>query len=81
VIGLLARGYTNRQIADELVISERTVDGHVTHILTKLDLSSRAQAAAWAVQQGSLPLGMVPAPFDRVAASACRATAWNSGAS
>jgi len=50
VIALLARGYTNRQIADELVISERTVDGHVTHILSKLELSSRALAAIWAVE-------------------------------
>ena len=50
VIALVTRGYTNRQIAEELVISERTADGHVNHILSKLGLSSRAQAAVWAVE-------------------------------
>jgi non-specific serine/threonine protein kinase len=50
VLALLARGYTNRQIARELVISGRTADGHVAHILTKLGLSTRAQAAVWAVE-------------------------------
>lgn len=46
---LVARGYSNRQIAGELVISNRTVDSHVTHILHKLGLVSRAQIAAWVV--------------------------------
>ncbi len=47
---LVARGLSNRQIAAELVVSERTVDTHVSHILRKLQLVSRAQIAAWAVQ-------------------------------
>ena len=47
---LVARGLSNRQIAAELVLSERTVDTHVSHILRKLGLVSRAQIAAWAVQ-------------------------------
>jgi DNA-binding NarL/FixJ family response regulator len=47
---LVARGLSNRQIAAELVVSERTVDTHVSHILRKLSLVSRAQIAAWAVQ-------------------------------
>ena len=50
VITLLARGYTNRQIADDLIISERTADGHVAHILAKLGLATRSQAAVWAVE-------------------------------
>ena len=50
VVALLARGYTNRQIADELVISGRTADGHVAHIFAKLGLVTRAQAAVWAVE-------------------------------
>ena len=50
VIALLARGYTNRQIAEELIISGRTADAHVAHILAKLGLSTRAQAAVWAVE-------------------------------
>jgi non-specific serine/threonine protein kinase len=52
VVALLARGYTNRQIAQELIISARTADGHVAHIFAKLGLSTRAQAAVWAVEHG-----------------------------
>ena len=48
---LLARGLSNRQIADELVISSRTASTHVSHILNKLGLASRWQIAAWAEQQ------------------------------
>lgn len=51
---LVAEGLTNRAIAQRLVISERTVEGHVAHILTKLGHSSRAQIAAWAVGQGAV---------------------------
>jgi non-specific serine/threonine protein kinase len=47
---LVARGYTNRQIAESLVISERTVDGHVANILSKLELKTRAQLAVWYVE-------------------------------
>jgi len=49
---LLARGLTNRQIAQELVISEKTVGIHVEHILAKLGFRSRAQVAAWAAERG-----------------------------
>jgi DNA-binding CsgD family transcriptional regulator len=52
VASLVARGLTNRQTAAELVISERTVDGHVASILSKLGFATRAQIAAWAVQRG-----------------------------
>ena len=48
---LIARGLTNRQIADALIISEGTAAVHVKHILNKLDLQSRAQVAAWAVRR------------------------------
>jgi non-specific serine/threonine protein kinase len=48
---LIARGYTNRQIAEELVISEWTVDTHVRHIMNKLGQRSRAQVAVWVVEQ------------------------------
>lgn len=44
---LVAEGLTNRAIAGRLFISERTVDGHVAHILEKLGLNARAQVAAW----------------------------------
>ena len=55
VLVLVARGLTNRQIAAELIISENTVRNHLSHILDKLDLSRRSQAAAYAVQRGFLP--------------------------
>lgn len=51
VAALVARGFTNRQIATELVISERTADAHVAKILSKLGFGSRAQVAAWVVAQ------------------------------
>ena len=44
---LLARGRSNKEIAAELVISQRTAEGHVERILTKLGFTSRAQVAAW----------------------------------
>jgi DNA-binding CsgD family transcriptional regulator len=47
VAALVARGLTNLQVADELTISERTVEGHVERILGKLGFRSRAQIAAW----------------------------------
>jgi DNA-binding NarL/FixJ family response regulator len=52
VIRLVARGESNRAIARQLVISERTVDRHVSNILRKLDLSSRSAATAYAYAHG-----------------------------
>ncbi|NOK62448.1 MAG: hypothetical protein GFH27_549293n182 [Chloroflexi bacterium AL-W] len=52
VIALIARGYSNRAIAEELVITERTAEIHVGNILGKLGVSTRAQAAVYAVAQG-----------------------------
>jgi DNA-binding CsgD family transcriptional regulator len=52
VAALVARDYSNREIAASLVIAEGTAINHVKHILGKLDLSSRAQIAAWAVRHG-----------------------------
>jgi DNA-binding NarL/FixJ family response regulator len=54
VLGLLADGLTNRQIAERLVVSEHTVHRHVTNILRKLGLPSRTAAAAHAVRAGLL---------------------------
>ncbi|HLK96024.1 MAG TPA: AAA family ATPase [Nocardioidaceae bacterium] len=50
VAGLVAEGLTNRQIAARLVISERTAQNHVQHILTKLGFTTRSQIAAWKVR-------------------------------
>lgn len=44
---LVTRGLSNREIARTLVISERTVDVHLRHILDKLGFTSRTQVAAW----------------------------------
>jgi non-specific serine/threonine protein kinase len=52
VAALIARGYTNRQIAEELVITEGTAASHVVHILNRLGARSRAQVAVWATEQG-----------------------------
>ena len=52
VAALIAQGKTNRTIAEQLVLSERTVEGHVTNILTKLGCTTRTQIATWAVEKG-----------------------------
>lgn len=52
ILVLVAQGKSNRDIADALVISERTARTHVSHVLTKLGLTSRTQAALWAVREG-----------------------------
>ena len=54
VAALIARGMTNRQIANELVITEGTAANHVKHILARLQLSSRVQIATWAIEHGLL---------------------------
>jgi DNA-binding NarL/FixJ family response regulator len=50
VLGLVAKGYANKEIAARLDITERTARTHVSNILGKLDLSSRTQAALWAIE-------------------------------
>jgi DNA-binding NarL/FixJ family response regulator len=52
VIGLVAKGLTNKQIASELVISEKTVARHLSNIFTKVGVGSRSAATAWAFQHG-----------------------------
>ena len=52
VLRLVARGATNRDIAEELIITENTVKVHLHNILDKLQLRNRQQAAAYAVQEG-----------------------------
>jgi DNA-binding CsgD family transcriptional regulator len=52
VATLITQGKTNRQIAEALVLSERTVQVHITNMLGKLGFSSRAQIAAWSVEKG-----------------------------
>ncbi len=52
VLKLVARGSTNREIADALFISENTVKTHLSNIMEKLHLANRSQAAAYAVRRG-----------------------------
>lgn len=52
VMRYLSQGKSNREIAEALFLSERTVENHVANILNKLGLDSRAQAAVWAVEKG-----------------------------
>jgi len=47
VAALVARGLTSKAIAADLYLSERTVETHVQHILTKLGLANRTQIATW----------------------------------
>jgi DNA-binding NarL/FixJ family response regulator len=48
---LVAEGLGNREIAERLVVSKRTVDAHIDHIFTKLGFSSRSQVAVWYSRQ------------------------------
>jgi DNA-binding CsgD family transcriptional regulator len=52
VAALIVEGESNREIAERLVVSERTVESHVTNILSKLGFSSRARIAVWAADKG-----------------------------
>jgi DNA-binding NarL/FixJ family response regulator len=54
VLALVAKGKSNKQIAAELVISDRTVARHLSNIFTKLGVSTRTAASAYAFQRGLL---------------------------
>jgi non-specific serine/threonine protein kinase len=78
---LVARGLRNREIADHLVLAERTIGSHLERIFAKLQLSNRAQLAAWAVERnapalavkpGGLPLPVEPATREPTRRSARR---------
>ncbi|AIJ24082.1 response regulator [Amycolatopsis methanolica] len=57
ILALVAQGLSNRQIATKLSISERTARTHVSHVLTKLQLPSRTQAALFAIREGLIDAG------------------------
>jgi len=52
VAALIARGKSNREIADALVVAPRTIETHISSILSKLDFTSRTQIAIWATEKG-----------------------------
>ena len=55
VLRLLATGMTNRDIASVLFVAESTIKTHVEHIISKLGVSDRVQAAVWAARHGLVP--------------------------
>jgi DNA-binding NarL/FixJ family response regulator len=55
VLVLLARGLSNKAIAEQLVVSPKTVGHHIEHIYRKIDSSTRAGASLFAMQHGLLP--------------------------
>ena len=59
VHGLVASGLTNQDIAENLDISKRTVDSHVSNILTKTDTNNRVSLVRWALQWGKVCLDQV----------------------
>jgi len=56
VLQLVAQGLTNGEIAERLVLGERTVGNHISSILSKLHLANRTQAALYALREGIAPL-------------------------
>jgi NarL family two-component system response regulator LiaR len=52
ILRMVSRGLTNNEIADKLVVSERTVRTHISNILGKLHLANRTQAALYALRKG-----------------------------
>jgi DNA-binding NarL/FixJ family response regulator len=59
VLKLMARGYANAEIAEQLFISEATVKTHVSHVLTKLDVRNRSQAIVLAYESGLVEPGSI----------------------
>jgi DNA-binding NarL/FixJ family response regulator len=64
VLGLLASGLANKQIARRLGISEKTVKGHLTNLFQRIGVSDRTQAALWAERTGALRLHEAPRSRD-----------------
>lgn len=52
ILQLILSGYTNKEIAAEIFLSEKTVEFHLDNIYTKIDVRARLVADLWAVQQG-----------------------------
>lgn len=75
VLRLVAGGLANEEIADRLVISERTVRTHVSNILAKLHLANRTQATLYALREGIAPLDLLPSQLAAAVADASPSSA------
>jgi len=60
VLKVVAKGFSNKEIAIKLSISESTVENHIHHIYEKLDISNRAQAVGFAYQSGIILVNEIP---------------------
>jgi DNA-binding NarL/FixJ family response regulator len=75
IVDLVASGLTNQEIAEKLEISKRTVDNHISNILTKTSTSNRVELVRWALKWGKVCLDQVncctlPMPSDAAADAA-----------
>lgn len=59
ILELVANGFTNSEIAEQLEISKRTVDNHISNILTKTKTDNRVELLRWALQWGKICLNDV----------------------
>jgi len=59
ILELVAKGLTNQQISEKLEISKRTVDNHISNILTKTSTDNRVELVRWALQWGKICLDEV----------------------
>ena len=64
VLELVCEGLTNREIAEHLVLSPKTVENHVNHILSKLAVANRRRAAVQAFRSGLVTIGSRETPHD-----------------
>jgi DNA-binding NarL/FixJ family response regulator len=64
VLDCVAQGLSNKEIADELYVTEQTVKNHMTSVLRKLDVNDRVQAVLYAVKNGWMEIG--PQPYAKV---------------
>jgi DNA-binding NarL/FixJ family response regulator len=64
VLDCVAQGFSNKEIADELYVTEQTVKNHMTSVLRKLDVNDRVQAVLFAVKNGWIEIG--PQPYAQV---------------
>jgi DNA-binding NarL/FixJ family response regulator len=67
VLDCVAQGLSNKEIADELYVTEQTVKNHMTSVLRKLDVNDRVQAVLYAVKNGWIEIG--PQPYAQVEAA------------